>query len=176
MAEPLRILRLLMAPLLCVGLVVAVVVHSQRLPDGPQPVAWDRQSCAHCQMHVGDPAFAAQLHTRQGEVLHFDDPGCLLLYRHDRRPDVHAVWFRHRSEDRWLSAEEVAFAPAPDTPMGFGIAAVDRGTEGAIPMEQALARLLREREASGGLAGSGAGERRRRSGMRRAARKRGEAR
>jgi copper chaperone NosL len=99
-------------------------------PAGPRPVVWDREACAHCHMLVGDPAYAAQLQTADGESLVFDDPGCLFGYLDDREPKGASIWFHHRTDDRWLRAPEVAFVPAR-TPMGHGLAAVDPGTPGA---------------------------------------------
>ncbi len=120
---------------------VAMLVRAQRLPSGPEPVAWDRASCAHCHMHVGDAHFAAQLQTIDGDVLNFDDPGCLFLYERERRPATHAVYFHHSREDRWLRRDEAGFIPAERTPMGFGFAAVARGTPGAISADETARRV-----------------------------------
>ena len=112
--------------------------------DGPEAVVWDRQACAQCRMHIGDPRFAAQLQTAQGEVRNFDDPGCLFEHLEEQRPEVKRLWFRHRAEDRWLPGERVAFAEGA-TPMGHGLAAVDPGTPGAIPLAAARERTLERR-------------------------------
>jgi len=122
------------------GLVVAVR-SAQQVPDQPQPVAWDREPCAHCHMLIGDPAYAAQLVTDEGRVYDFDDPGCLMSFIEDRHPDVHRIWLHHMTDDRWLSPEQVGFVPAT-TPMGFGLAAVDRDVAGALDWGAARARLL----------------------------------
>ena len=144
-------------PMLLLGAVLAVVgsavtwsvVASTRLPDGPVDLVWDKTACAACGMHVGEPPFAAQLTTRDGRTLAFDDPGCLFLFVEHERPDVHAIWFRHRDEARWVAADHVAFAAASPTPMGFGLAAVDAGTPGAIVFDAARRRCL-DRVAEGG--------------------------
>ncbi len=60
---------------------VFVVRASERLPDAPQAVVWDREACAHCHMHVGEPGFAAQAIDEHGRVYNFDDPGCLVWRR-----------------------------------------------------------------------------------------------
>jgi hypothetical protein len=127
--------------LLLVAGLGGALVWTQRLPEGPQPVVWDREACAHCRMHVGEPGFAAQLQLRDGRVLHFDDPGCLLRYEAERRPDVHASWFHHLREERWLSREQVAFLPVSPTPMGYGLGAVEAGTPGTRSVPEALASL-----------------------------------
>jgi hypothetical protein len=108
------------------------VVASARLPDGPVELVWDKAACAACGMHVGEPAFAAQLTTKDGHTLAFDDPGCCFLYVEEHRPDIHAMWFHHHREPRWLSRHAVAFARVEVTPMGFGIAAVEAGAREAL--------------------------------------------
>ena len=117
--------------------IVLVVRGGQRVPDELQPIAWHRQSCAHCQMLIGEPAHAAQLITADGEVLGFDDPGCALRYLDERHPIVHRMWFHHGTSDRWLPSTEVRFTTGATTPMGFGLLAVDRGTPGAIDLAAA---------------------------------------
>lgn len=130
--------------LACVGALAVALRFTQRLPDGPVPVAWDWESCAHCHMHVGEPGFAAQLHTRDGAIHHFDDPGCLLRFLDENAPDVHALWFHHLREDRWIAGDRVAFVETSPTPMGFGLGAVDAGTPGSINLAAARARVRAE--------------------------------
>jgi copper chaperone NosL len=149
MAAESRLGRALGAGLVAGALAALVwgVLTAQSLPDGPRPIAWDRVTCARCRMLVGDPAFAAQLQTRDGRILDFDDPGCLLLYLDEEAPEVHGVWLHHHVEDRWLRRGEAAFVSVPASPMGYGLAAVDAGTPGSLDAQQALA-LARERDAA----------------------------
>ena len=137
--EPRRWSRLIGAvvALALTALVVSVLARGRALPDQPQPVAWNRQSCAHCRMLVGEPAHAAQLITGGGDVLFFDDPGCLLTYLDERAPAVHRMWFHDRASERWLGPADVGFVAGATTPMGFGLAATDRTTAGALTLEQA---------------------------------------
>lgn len=123
------------------GGIALLVRSSQQLPDDVQPIEWNKQACAHCQMLIGEPAHAAQLITTAGEVLAFDDPGCALQYLEDRAPAIHRLWFHHAHADRWLPASDVAFTTGGDTPMGFGLLAVDRGTPGAIALDAARHQL-----------------------------------
>jgi hypothetical protein len=97
-------------------------------------------------MLISDPSFAAQLQTESGDVLDFDDPGCLLRYRQEHAPRVRAVWYHHQHEDRWLPESATAFQPMARTPMGWGLGAVDAGTAGALPLDLADA-LVRQRAA-----------------------------
>jgi copper chaperone NosL len=114
--------------------------------QGPVPIVWDAEACAHCRMLISEPAFAAQLVAEDGSVESFDDPGCLLALLSERRP--RAVWFHHLREERWIPGERVAFVPVPRTPMGYGLGAVDAGSEGALGLEAARARIA-AREAGG---------------------------
>jgi len=110
-------------------------------PEGPQPIAWDREPCAHCRMLISEPAFAAQLHLSDGAVESFDDPGCLFARLEARPARVHALWFHHLREDRWLPGDGVAFERVAPTPMDFGFGAVDPGTPEALSIEAVRTEL-----------------------------------
>ncbi len=109
-----------------IALVVVMVVRGGRaVPDGPVPVVWNRESCAHCRMAIGDPRYAAQLIADDGTVANFDDVGCLLRYLDEHHPRVHKLWFHHPTADRWLGPDEVRFETGATTPMGWGLATAD---------------------------------------------------
>lgn len=128
--------------LVAVGvLLAALILRGRPLPDHPVPIVWNREPCAHCRMLVGEPAFAAQLVTRSGDVAAFDDPGCLFHYLDDKKPDVHRIWFHDSTADRWLSPEEVGFVHGAQTPMNYGLAAVPAATPGAFGLHDARRRL-----------------------------------
>jgi hypothetical protein len=92
-------------------------------------------------MLIGEAAFAAQLQAQDGQVFDFDDPGCLLRFEAEREPAVHARWFHHLREERWLSGDEAAFVDVKPTPMGYGLGAVEAGTPGALPLDAARRRV-----------------------------------
>ena len=109
---------------LAVG-VAAGIWYLERPPVGPAEPIWDKESCAHCSMAVSDPHYAAQIQTRDGRVLFFDDPGCLLQYEKDHHPEEQAVYFHHSREPRWMPKAATGFVKAARTPMNWGLAAVD---------------------------------------------------
>lgn len=129
----------LSAAVLFFGAVAVTAVALQQRGDGPVVPIWDRDACAHCHMHVGEPGFAAQLHDADGRVYHYDDPGCLLLDL--PRRTVRALWFRHAHEDRWLRGDRVGFAEVGPSPMGHGLGAVDPTTPGALTLQAAIERV-----------------------------------
>lgn len=142
-----NVLRLVLAA----AAVLAVSASLMRLnrvtqPDGPIEIVWDRQVCEHCKMHIGDPRFAAQLQTADGDVLSFDDPGCLADYLHGHRAEVHALYFRDYDGDKWLSQAEARFLPVDDSPMGYGIRAVREGAPDAQDWAWAQAYALEHKQ------------------------------
>lgn len=127
-----------------VALVAALAGVFAKSEEGPRPIVWDREVCAECGMHIGDPAYAAQIQTQAGEVLNFDDPGCLLLYVAHEHPSVRAMYFHEYAGDRWLARGEVTFVERPrdQTPMGWGLAAAARDHTPELSFEQATAYVL----------------------------------
>jgi len=111
--------------------------RSEALPDGPQAIVWDRTPCAHCRMAVSEPSFAAQLQLTDGRVLGFDDPGCLFRHLAGEETPIHAVYFHHLREDRWLSPEQVGFVTAGPSPMASNLGAVERAREGGLTFAEA---------------------------------------
>ena len=132
------------------GAFVGLVVRSQAKPEGPVPIVFDKEACAHCHMQIGDPHLAAQAQLQDGSVLNFDDPGCLLNWLDQAREQPRAIWLRHHREDRWLSRASAAFIEVGETPMGFGLGAVERGAPGAISWEEAAAQVRAKRMERGG--------------------------
>lgn len=117
--------RLALIVVLVLGGVVAVVIRgSGAVPDQPVPIAWDRELCGHCHMHVGDPRHAAQLVTDDGDVVSFDDVGCAFQYLDAHHPAVHRLWF-HGAGARWIPSERAMFLTGGDSPMGSGLLAFD---------------------------------------------------
>lgn len=128
------------------ALLLAALRWAQAPPSGPVDPTWSRTACARCGMLVGEPGFAAQLHGPRGDVLHFDDPGCLLLWSAEHPGEEQRAWFHAAQRDEWLPADAAGFVPADPTPMGYGLAAVGAREPGALSREQALA-AVRAREA-----------------------------
>ena len=48
--------------------------------EGPQPIHYGKESCAHCRMTISDARFGSQLVTTKGRTYNFDDVQCLLSF------------------------------------------------------------------------------------------------
>lgn len=113
-----------------------VLHHGTEIPDTVQPIAWNAEPCAHCHMLIGDPAYAAQVITKDGDVLSFDDPGCAARYIREHRGSIHRAWFHAGRGDTWIPLADVRFVPATASPMGSNMVAVLAGTPGAVSVEE----------------------------------------
>jgi len=127
--------KLVLALVLLAGALAVVVHGGTRIPNDVQPIAWNAEACAHCRMLIGDPAFAAQVITKDGSVLSFDDPGCAAQYIRGNRPHIHRAWFHAGRGDAWIPLDEVGFVKVATSPMGSNVIAVPRTTEGALALE-----------------------------------------
>ncbi|MFB6264239.1 MAG: hypothetical protein ABEL76_11535 [Bradymonadaceae bacterium] len=108
--------------------VAAGIWYLEQPSDGVEPIAWNEATCAHCNMHIGDRRYAAQLQTDGGEVYNFDDPGCVFEWIETHSPSIRQVYFHHHRRQRWLGYHEVGFVRVEEpTPMGYGLGAVDAG-------------------------------------------------
>jgi hypothetical protein len=133
--------------LAALGALAVLLAFACAPPEGPQPIAWDREPCAHCHMLISDPAFAAQLVAADGTVASFDDPGCLLAHRDARHVVARKLWFHHHAADRWIRGDAVGFVRVAGSPMDYRFGAVDAGEPGALTLGEARALVVARSEA-----------------------------
>jgi copper chaperone NosL len=115
------------AIIVAVGAIAGALWDLEQPTQGVAPVAWNSATCAHCQMHLSDRRYAAQLQTKSGDVHNFDDPGCLFEWVADENPRIRQAYFRHYREARWLNYREVGFIRVDETtPMGYGLGAASK--------------------------------------------------
>lgn len=107
--------------------------------DAPEVISYDHVACDECGMIVGDPHFAAQLLTKDGQRKEFDDPACAFKYILTNHPSLVHVWFRDAtaSEERWLDESSAVFVPTKGAPMNGGWTAAPIGTPGGVSFGEA---------------------------------------
>lgn len=108
--------------------------------NAPPEIRYDHEACDHCGMLISDPAFSAALTTPDGDVLGFDDPGCLFRYVMDHPAPYAHMWFHDGTT--WLMESQVAFTTGAVTPMGSGLKAVVAGTPGGLSVGEASGRAI----------------------------------
>jgi hypothetical protein len=98
---------------------------------------WNKQPCAHCHMLLSDPQYAAQLVTKDGERLYFDDVGCLASYLASGARAVANVWVH--TANGWRDAYSTRYASGASTPMGYGYMADAHGAFDFAALKAAVA-------------------------------------
>jgi mono/diheme cytochrome c family protein len=103
---------------------VGVIVFWPGGHSGPQPLAFGRDACARCRMHLARPGFGGELRDARGQLTTYDDVGCLLQ----------SMWAMHEQTEAWVEDHDdghlVALTAATfvrssrvETPMNYGVLA-----------------------------------------------------
>jgi len=127
-------------------LLIAACLLACREP-APVPIVWGEDVCEHCHMTITDPRFAAELLTRTGKVMRFDDIGCLAEFSMGDRvteDQVHSRWvMNYLHPEEFLSVEDAIFLHSDSlrTPMNHGLLAV-RPSPAADSLREALGGRL----------------------------------
>ncbi|WP_262247939.1 nitrous oxide reductase accessory protein NosL [Parapedobacter soli] len=61
------------------GIVLALAAQACG-SDGPTPINYGHEQCAHCRMTVSDARFGCQLATKKGRAYNFDDVQCMVAF------------------------------------------------------------------------------------------------
>jgi copper chaperone NosL len=97
--------------------------------SGPVPLKWGEESCRHCHMTLADRRFGAEILTRRGRALAYDDAGCAAEAIADGEVaagEVDSVWVvDYTHPDRLIPADSATLVRSGAflTPMGSGLAA-----------------------------------------------------
>jgi len=97
--------------------------------DGPKPINYGQDQCAHCRMTVSDARFGSQLVTTKGRAYQFDDVQCLIAFVKAGTVgsgDVAAYYLPdYTNENKLLPAEKLFFLKSESlkSPMRGDIAA-----------------------------------------------------
>lgn len=122
-----------MRPALVVsGLLMAVLVGGLVFlpggPDagaGPEPMQYDRDTCARCRMRISQPGQGGELRDPEGKLTKYDDVGCLLVALWSEHREVTSAWVEDHGGGGFvpLTAAWFVLGEASESPMGFGVTA-----------------------------------------------------
>ena len=122
--------------------------------SGPGEVRWDRETCTHCNMAVGDRHYAAQVRGapagEKTKLYKFDDIGCAIIWLKEQpwkdEPGTE-IWVKDYRDGEWIDARKASYVKARISPMNYGLGAQTEVTEGALDYTQATAYIMvREEE------------------------------
>ncbi|MFN8544946.1 MAG: nitrous oxide reductase accessory protein NosL [Candidatus Binatia bacterium] len=109
-----------------VALVVAAVVFLWPGPrTGSEVIAYGRDTCAYCRMHLSQPGWAGEMRDAEGQLTKYDDIGCLLQAMLKRHREIPEAWVEDHASGRLvpLLGAYLVRAPGATTPMGHGLVA-----------------------------------------------------
>jgi copper chaperone NosL len=91
----------------------------------PPNIRFGQEACAYCRMIISDERFAAAMVDEGGEVLKFDDIGCLVQHEAEHLRPGGVSWVRGFEGRSWLRAREATFVYSArvNSPMNHGLAA-----------------------------------------------------
>jgi NosL protein len=107
------------------GLVAGVVFLWPAPATGPEPIAYGRDACAWCRMHVSQPGFGGEMRDHDGTLTKYDDVGCLVRAVVGAHREVPEAWVEDHAGGGFVplvSARLVRVDPGA-TPMGSGLVA-----------------------------------------------------
>ncbi len=129
--------------------ILMLLVSCSHAPDySPRKVNYDRDICAQCLMGIADQQYAVQAINSYGDVLWFDDIGCLNEYM--KGPEWKKfvdgkkvqIWVGDsQHKDKWLDATKAYYTFGKHTPMGYGYSAVAQPGDSTFTYEQMLKRI-----------------------------------
>ena len=82
-------------------------------------------------MTIADPRFAAELLTRTGKPVTFDDVGCMAAWLGENKLPVAGSWVVSFVDSRWIRSDSATYllGDSLHTPMGSGLVALRPGHE-----------------------------------------------
>ncbi len=130
-------------------LVLLLVVSCNTAPDySPRKVNYDRDICAQCLMGIADQQYSVQAINSYGDVLWFDDIGCLNEYMKTPNWKKFAgnkkvqIWVGDSEhKGKWLDAEKAFYTFGKHTPMGYGYSAVAQRSDSAFTFDAMRKRI-----------------------------------
>ena len=138
------------------SLLLLVLVGCSGEPDtGPGKVRWDREICPRCAMVISDHNYAAQVRggpaEKKAKLYTFDDIGCAVIWldKQDWKDDARTeIWVSNHANGDWLDARTAQYVTGKITPMGYGLGAQTKPSEGSLNYEQAKQHIyeVEERE------------------------------
>ncbi len=107
-------------------------------PDySPRKINFDRDVCAMCKMGLTDQKYSVQAINNYGEVLWFDDIGCLVeMMKTDKwknfAKDSVKIWIGDAETGKWIDATKAYYRFGDRTPMGYGYGALENKTADSL--------------------------------------------
>lgn len=129
------------------SLTVLMFSCSRQTDYSPRKINYERDICAQCLMGIADSLWAVQSINSLGDVLWFDDIGCLFEYmRTDNwkkfvNHQKVQIWVGNTQNGGWIDAKKAYYNFGKHTPMGYGYSAVEKPNDSTFTFSQVQKRI-----------------------------------
>ncbi len=125
---------------------LTIVSCSSKVDDSPREIKSDRDVCHVCKMGLADQRYTAQMIDQHGQVLWFDDIGCLVkLMESDEWPtlkgDDAKLYIGDCDSGEWIDARKAHYRYGDRTPMGYGYGAMKSAPDSTYTYVETIQRI-----------------------------------
>ena len=111
----------------------------------PREINQETDVCYMCNMSITHIDYAGQIVKKNGDVVVFDDIGCLMEYIHENgENEIGASFIRDMNSKTWLDVKDASYVYSEDnwTPMNFGVLAFASEEAAQIYIDEQSGKLL----------------------------------
>lgn len=135
-----------MKRLLFISLIFVAFSCNNTVDQGPREINWDRDICINCLMGMADQKYSVQSINAYGDVLWYDDLGCLIQYMGtedwQKYEGENAIsWIGDCETGEWLQVEKAWYRFGDRTPMGYGYGALKNKTDSTYDYQTTVKRI-----------------------------------
>ena len=135
-----------MKKLFLIPILLITISCSNQADQSPRKINWDRDVCANCLMGMADQNYSVQSINQYGDVIWFDDLGCLVEYmkspdweRFDGKSAV--SWVGNCETGEWIKVEDAWYRFGDRTPMGYGYGALSSKSDSTFDYNTTVNRI-----------------------------------
>ena len=131
---------------LLITLLLAAMACNRSVDQSPREINFDRDVCINCLMGLADQKYSAQAINKYGDVIWFDDLGCLVQYMDTedwKRFDGESaqMWIGDCETGEWLDVKKAWYRYGDRTPMGYGYGALKNKADSTYDFETVVKRI-----------------------------------
>ena len=124
----------------------SIVSCNYEVDQSPRELNWDRDICVNCLMGMADQKYSVQSINMHGEVLWYDDLGCLIEYMGspdwEKYEGENAIsWIGDCETGEWLDVKKAWYRYGDRTPMGYGYGALKNQGDSTYNFEETVQRI-----------------------------------